>query len=143
MASTFGVIQLGRTPKAAFDAAREHHLYLYGHAGGTGTVAEKTEFKYLGELGSMYLDYLDSYLLRTTAWHLLKRKDKATAPSNVPVGIKHLMASLIEMYLDVNGPAVCLQITGSRVAEIRMAMGRKGTWDKVYWIGGTSPDGRK
>jgi GH43 family beta-xylosidase len=41
---TFYTKAKGDTPQAAFNAAREQAQYDYGHAGYTGTIAEKHEF---------------------------------------------------------------------------------------------------
>lgn len=43
-ASYFCVRSKGRTAQEAFDAAVEEARYDYGHAGYTGTLAEKTSF---------------------------------------------------------------------------------------------------
>lgn len=43
-ANTFEMESRGKTAKEAFEAARERALYDHGHAGYTGTLAEKHEF---------------------------------------------------------------------------------------------------
>lgn len=47
--ASFYYIAEGRTPEEAFRNAREDALYDYGHAGYTGTIAEKHEFVILDE----------------------------------------------------------------------------------------------
>jgi len=43
-ANSFTARSKGKTAKAAFDAAVEQALYDYGHAGYTGSIAEKESF---------------------------------------------------------------------------------------------------
>ena len=43
-ATTFMTKARGKSPAAAFNEAVERALYLHGHAGYTGTIAEKYEF---------------------------------------------------------------------------------------------------
>jgi len=48
-ASTFYDVAYGRTPEEAFDAAVREAEYDYGHAGYTGTIAEKHDFVMIDE----------------------------------------------------------------------------------------------
>lgn len=43
-ANTFSQVAKGKTSKEAFSAARERAIWDYGHAGYTGTLAEKSEY---------------------------------------------------------------------------------------------------
>lgn len=137
-ASEFSTIQTGRTPQAAFEKAREHYLYLYGHAGYTGTIAEKGEFKLMGKVSSRHLDMLNTYIDRTLEWHWSTRKNKAASPKGVPASIAPILVKAMDMYVDKSAPAVCIEITGTRAKQIKADMGRKGTMDKVFWFGGTA-----
>lgn len=135
-AQEFSVIQTGRTAQDAFTKARDRALYDWGHAGYTGTIAEKDGFKVMGQLSSRYLDYLEVYLDRTEDWYRSTRKNKRRYPKGVPESIAPMLIRAVELYVDKWGPAVCFEITGAKAKEIKEAMGRKGTWDKVFWFGG-------
>ena len=132
----FSVIQLGRTPQRAFEAGVAKSLYLFGHASPSG-IAAKESFKLIGELPSRHLDYLDAYLLRAEAWFGSTHANKGRYPRGIPVSVAPLFVKAVEMYLDPQGAVVCFQITGSRAKEIKEVEGRKHTWDKVFWFGGT------
>lgn len=133
----FAHIELARNHQAAFAAARSMALYLYGHGRKTDTIADKTSHKFMGEIGSRYLERMDEYWTLTEAWYSRNPATRAAGPSRVPAGARELFAKSIGFYLDPEGPAVCFRITGSRVQEIKEAEGKKGTWDKVFWFGGT------
>lgn len=144
MSSTFSTIHTGRTPQDAFALARQEALYWWGHNGRTGTIAEKDGFKLLGEISSRHLPYLDVYLRRTEKWHERRHhKNRAATPKGIPETVAPMFARIIEPYLDVDAPAICLQITGTAAPEIKESMGRKRTWDKVYWFGGTAKGERR
>lgn len=143
MSSTFSTIHTGRTPQIAFALARQEALYWWGHNGRTGTIAEKDGFKMAGEINSRHLTYLDVYLRRTEDWYRRTDRNKAALPTGIPRTVAPMIAKLIEPYLDVDAPAVCLQITGKAAKEIKESMGRKHTWDKVYWFGGTAKGEKK
>ncbi len=48
-AQTFTVRESGESPEDAFSAAVEQAQYMYGHAGYTGTIAEKGSFTLIPE----------------------------------------------------------------------------------------------
>lgn len=135
-ATEFSVIETGRTAQEAFTRARERALYDYGHAGHTGTIAEKGTFKIMGELSSRYLDRIEHYMIHAQDWHYSTRKNKRRLPEGIPETVAPMFVKAVDLYLDEWGPAVCFEITGTKAKEIKESMGRKGTWDKVFWFGG-------
>ena len=137
---TFSVTWTARTALEAFKLARQEALYWHGHAGRTGTIAEKPGFRLMGQLTSRQHNYLDAYLRRAEDWHnRAGHKNRSQYPRRLPPSIAPLFAEAIPLYVDPEAPAVCFQITGSHVLEIKTAMGRKHSWDKAWWFGGRSP----
>jgi hypothetical protein len=104
----------------------------------TNTIGDKDSFKLIGELSSVFLDFLDVYLRRAEVWHLSTRANRRSLPRGIPDTVAPLFVDAIGFYLDPDGPAVCFRITGSRAKQIKEVMGRKGSWDRVYWFGGTT-----
>lgn len=67
---TFGVYSVGKDPKEAFDAAVSSAQYDYGHAGYTGTIAEKDSFTMLDCWGFSAAEFDEIYnkVLGETGW---------------------------------------------------------------------------
>lgn len=135
----FSHIAVGRTAQKAFLSAREEALYLYGHGRKTDTIGDKENFRLLGPISSRFLDSIDVYWNRTEFWHeRASHKNRRRYPLGVPVSVAPLFIAGIELFLDPAAPAVCFQITGSRVKEIKIVEGRGRSWDKAFWFGGTT-----
>ncbi len=126
MADVFEVIQLGRTPEQAFDAAKEYAYYWYGHAGYTGTIAEKPGFTYGGKVSSYVFDRIVDDL--RIGWS-----------KDLPKLSKKIVNQWYDVFISVEGPALCLEVTGTRRREIKDHFGRKGTHDNVYLFCGRAP----
>lgn len=60
-AEFFEVVVKAKSPEAAFVSAQRQAFYDYGHAGYTGTIAEKPGFIYFGQVNMRANDYLDAY----------------------------------------------------------------------------------
>lgn len=89
----FETSQKGATPTEAFCAARDQALWDYGHAGYTGTIAEKDGYE----------------LFSIPTGHTLEEVVEALARSyDVDNKIDWLPNRMIEVYNDKWGPAVCL-----------------------------------
>jgi hypothetical protein len=56
-AETFIVETEGRNAKKAFNKARDEACYLYGHAGYSGTLAEKTSFIMIDDVPANVTDF--------------------------------------------------------------------------------------
>lgn len=137
---TFGVIQTARTPDQAFSLARQEALYWWGHAGYTGTIAEKDGYRVVGQINSRHAPYLETYLIRAEDWYRRREhKNRSKLPKGIPESAAPLFIEAIPIYVNESGPAVCFQITGTLARQIKADMGRKHTWDKVWWFGGRSP----
>lgn len=129
-AADFFTVSLGRTPHQAFDKAREEAQYLYGHAGYTGTIAEKGEFKFMGQVPTAHWKKVPGWFDRET----YKRDyPKARLPGKpIPTKYRQKVAQLVDTYNDKWGPAICYEVTGEAAKQIRAERGRAGTMDKVY-----------
>ncbi len=121
-AAQFSSFALGKNAKVAFARARREAAYWHGHGGYTGTIAEKPGFVFAGQVNSRHLDRLEQYFYMAGSRQM----------SKIPNSIKPTIKKHMETYDDKWGPAVCFEVTGKRKAEIKEAMGRKGTHDKVY-----------
>lgn len=129
-AEQFSNIALGRNPKIAFDKAVEDAQWNYGHAGCTGTIAEKPGYVLAGKVSSRHVDRLESYFDR----HLYGTGDiHGPAQGRIPERMRDVIAKFSDTYDDKWGPAVCFEVTGTRAVEIKKRAGRAGTMDKV-WI---------
>lgn len=131
-ASEFFTVSLGRNPHEAFDKARKEAQYLYGHGGYTGTIAEKGEFKYLGEIGTAHWQKLPEWYERAHAKRDRESPKERLPGKPIPAKYRELIEKTVDIYDDKWGPAVCFQVTGSIVPTIKAELGRKGTMDKVY-----------
>lgn len=127
-ADTFYVIEVGKSPADAFSKAVSEAQYLYGHAGYTGTIAEKGSFINGGKIGSRYAGRLESYVHRAREWYGSQGK----RPRSIPEAVRDQICDTMEAYDDKWGPAVCFEITGNLVKTIKEARGRKGSHDKVF-----------
>lgn len=134
----FSNLTIARDATDAFNTLREEALYQYGHGRKTDTIADKSDFIRAGVLGSTYLDLIPQYWLRTVLWHANTHKNRRQYPKGIPVSVAPLFAEAADAYVDPEGPAVCFQIVGARVPEIKASMGLKGKWGNAYWFGGTT-----
>jgi hypothetical protein len=128
-AEQFEVITLGRTAAAAFDKAVADAQYDYGHAGYTGTIAEKSGYVMAGQVSSRHVDRLESYFNKYYGWEDIHGPNQG----RIPEVMREVVAKYADIYDDKWGPAVCFEVTGIRAKEIKERAGRKGTMDKV-WI---------
>lgn len=133
----FAHITIARGPVEAFNELRDEALYLYGHGRKTDSIGDKENFDMLAKLESRYLDKLDTYWLRAEGWYRSTRKNKRKYPKGIPVSVAPHFVRGIEGYLDPNGPAMCFEITGARVPQIKESLDMKGQWGRAYWFGGT------
>jgi hypothetical protein len=129
-------VVVARTPEQAFIKAVKDARYWNGHGGYTGTIAEKGEFKFFGQLGSRYVDRIETYFDYADEWFHSTDGRKAAKPKGVPEPIREVILKALPTYDDKWGPAVCFEITGRKAKEIKDNAGRKGTWDKVYLFAG-------
>ena len=131
-ADNFMVVELGRDAEDAFNRAAESAAYDFGHAGYTGTIAEKPGLVYCGEISSAHYDKIEDYMWRYETWLNDERKNRPAKPKGVPPTLIAQLGEAYPVYDDKWGPAVCFQLTGYKVAEIRKAVGRTKTREKVY-----------
>jgi hypothetical protein len=134
-ADQFQVIALGRTAHIAFSKAVNQAQYDFGHAGYTGTIAEKDGYVFAGPVSSRHVDRLEGYFGRVLYGIVDKH---GPAQGRIPESMRDVITTHAETYDDKWGPAVCLEITGVRAKEIKERQGRKGTMDKVYIFLGTA-----
>lgn len=122
-ADNFQTFALGKTPGIAFDRAVAEAQYQYGHGGYTGTIAEKNGFKLAGEINTFHIDKLeDCFWVAINGERLGK----------IPAPIREMVVKFAPIYEDKWGPAVCLQLTGTRSHQIKRDRGVPKTWDKVW-----------
>ncbi|MDX1408317.1 MAG: hypothetical protein R3330_09290 [Saprospiraceae bacterium] len=130
-ATTFFTVSLGRNPHQAFDRAREEALYVHGHGGYTGTIAEKDSFKFMGQVSTPHWEKVPSWFEREE----FKREHPPTARlphKPIPPKYRPRVVELLDTYLDKWGPAICYEVTGQEAKRQRAYHERSGTWDKVY-----------
>lgn len=155
-ATTFSQHGLGKTPEAAFRAAQEHAAYMHGHGGYTGTLAEKGSYvlfklpprctadkviKLIHEMEDFQsIAYLRGDLqwarnktdLRQREAEIRKEERKQASFWRKNAALEKLLKGIRPVYDDKWGPAVALEITGSKAAEIKKQRGRGGTHDRVF-----------
>jgi hypothetical protein len=155
-ATTFSTYGLGKTAEFAFINAREHALYMNGHGGYTGTLAEKDSYvlfvlpprctvqKLLSLVDELEdfesLEYLREDLkysrnktdLRQREAYLKKEEKRQAAFWRKHANIAPLLRQIGPIYNDKWGPAVALEVSGVKAAEIKKQKGRAGTHDKVF-----------
>lgn len=159
-ATTFSTYGLGKTAEFAFLNARDHALYMNGHGGYTGSLAEKPSYvlfvmpprctvkKIIGLLHEVEdfesLEYLREDLkyarnktdLRQREAYLKKEQKRQESFWRKHANIAPLLRQIAPIYNDKWGPAVALEIRGSEAAEFKKQRGRAGTHDKVFYFCG-------
>lgn len=151
-AEFYDTIELGTSARAAFNAAHDEATYLYGHAGYTGTIAEKQGWKYVGKLPprvttERFLTWAQNYeeWKRNGRWTTWRGKPaiKAVKHRVNPLPAKWRGTHLEDMILMFNevaddkwGPIACVEANeGERARTIKGMRGlKRGT--KVYLFAG-------
>lgn len=159
-ANDFETTALGRTPGEAFDAAHAEALYMDGHGGYTGTIAEKPGFTFFGTVpprwksedyvraiwarGAQLRDARDEraerdWAKRTgTTYPTPKRLPLTTWEKRERALLKRLATAGLnvdraaDLVEDKWGPAVCIEVVGAEAARMKERRGRKGTRDRVF-----------
>jgi hypothetical protein len=140
-ATDFETTACGKSAAEAFRSAVERAQYDHGHAGYTGTVAEKDDFRVVDGEGAPSDAYKAVGYLQTAAYaeELADSSDpedqKASAARLIKIPRKYRRwAQLNAPDLDKWGPAACLEVTNKRqAARLKAALGYKGKRGiKVY-----------
>jgi hypothetical protein len=137
-ADQFSEVLIGRDLGKLFDQAVKDAQYNYGHAGYTGTIAEKGGYVDLGPMPSrMTVDRLEELIYESQEWRYQndeynRNGGKRPGPNPVPEAWQSFVKKAAEIYDDKWGPALVVQITGTRASEIKRRAGRQGTQDKVW-----------
>jgi len=145
-ATTFETTAVGRDFGAAFTAAVRDAQYDYGHAGYTGTIAEKDGADLIplpkGVTAQRVMAKIDA---ASWAWSVEQNPeiynrpgDRAKASDRKALaylreklganGAEHMLRT----YDDKWGPAIAFELTGAAGATVKERAGRKGTHDKVF-----------
>lgn len=149
-ADSFTVIQCGKTASEAFNRAVAHAEYNYGHAGYSGTIAEKSDFKYFGEVKGFTVRrfenhafaFVDAYEMayeynRDTGCSKMNPDELKKALKKLPAGLKPILhTTFARTFLDKWGPACAVRISGQEAVRLKRAHGRQGTRDRVYLFTG-------
>jgi len=144
-ATTFHTTALGKDADEAFRRATDEALYDYGHAGYTGTIAEKDGYHLFelpkGVTAQRVLDKIDdahwAMIVEQNPTVYSGRHDRPNARQRAALAYlrKHFgsdAARIMDTYDDKWGPALCLQVTGAAAATVKERARRKGTHDKVF-----------
>lgn len=132
-AEQFFTIALGRNPHQAFDKAREDAYWEWGHAGYTGSIAEKQEFKMMGSVGTDHWRKVPGWFERVLAETYPAYKVDGRLPHKpIPPAYEQKVRRMVTVYDNKWGPALGYEVTGTAAQKIRLERGRKGTLDKVY-----------
>lgn len=164
-ADNFFTQAFGRDVHEAFDNARKDAAWQYGHAGYTGTIAEKGSFV-LFELPARIDPRRFTDLLHAAAWHgrepewereaveiarksgtkeaiaiaekRCKQAEKEYAKFWKTVPEKHhaLIKAAAEVYDDKWGPAVAVEVKGQLAKKLKELHGLKGTRKRVFFFCG-------
>jgi hypothetical protein len=132
-AEQFFVTSTGKNPFEAFDRAVAQAQYDFGHAGYTGTIAEKSDFSMMRvPVDSWRWDKIPGFLARE-AYKRDRESPKVRLPGNpLPDKYKAEIRRLAEIYDNKWGPAIGYEVTGTAAVEIKEAHGRKLSHDKAY-----------
>lgn len=131
-AAEFFTVSLGKNPHQAFDKAVAAAQYEYGHGGYTGTIAEKSGFKYMGEVGSRLWEKIPDYFERELAKKYRDSPKERLPGKPIPAKYRDKVRQLVDIYDDKWGPAICYRVTGVAAQRLKEQAGRKGSHDKVY-----------
>lgn len=162
-ATTFETYGLGKTASEAFANARERALYNYGHAGYTGTIAEKPGYvlfvipKGVRCTASRFLELVaqaDEFLEDGYHQWDLDHARNATEKRKIQAQINkdkrrrdawwrklnpQLAAAVrnaAKVYNEKWENCVAVKAGTTEATRIKNNAGRKGTHDKVYFFGG-------
>jgi hypothetical protein len=131
-ADQFFTIGLGPNQHRAFDNAVRDAQWEYGHGGYTGTLAEKSGFKYFGEVDSWHYMKMPSYFDREVAKKYRESPKERLPGPVIPPKYKDQVRRLVDLYDDKWGPAICYQVTGTAAVKIKKQHQRRDSHDKVY-----------
>ena len=113
-ATTFSTIAKGKTVQDAFHQAVEQAQYDHGHAGYTGTIAEKDGFVLstppAGVTAAQWLAWIEAYEPPRTYWQNGREVQEASAriPDGVPDQHVPALRQAGTAYDDKWGPAVAI-----------------------------------
>jgi hypothetical protein len=116
-AEQFGTRSSGKTVEEAFEAAREQAFYDYGHAGYTGTIAEKSSFHEVklptGVTAQEFLGWLQGYRAPPEVYNTVTRRYERTGAERfdpeTPEHLKQEIRTAYAIYEDKWGPALAIQ----------------------------------
>jgi hypothetical protein len=131
-ADAFFDIVLAPDPLTAFDKAVEAARYDYGHSGYTGTIAEKDEFKFFGDVDSWHYLKMPGYFEREVAKKHRKSPKERLPGTPIPARYRDRVRQLVDFYEDKWGPAICYRVTGTAAIKIKESHGRARSHDNVY-----------
>lgn len=131
-AEQFTAMVVAKDAFEAFDKARKEATYLYGHAGYTGTIAEKDGFKLAGQVDTWHWDKLHEYFTREVHRLEDQTRNRPLPGKTAPDKLLPTIRKLAELYDDKWGPAICFQITGTMALEAKRQAGRIESHDKVF-----------
>ncbi len=133
-AETFFVTSTGKNPYEAFDRVVTQARYDYGHAGYTGTIAEKSDFAMMKvAVDSWRWEKIPRYFDRVLAKTALGHSPKDKLPGEpIPEKYRAEIRRLAETYDDKWGPAVGYEVTGTAAIKIKEGHDRKLSHDKAY-----------
>lgn len=132
-AEQFFTVSLGRNPHQAFDNAVRDAQWNHGHAGYTGTIAEKREFKFLGPVSTPHWEKVPIWFERELAKRLPQTFPPTRLPGKaIPHPYREMVRRLADTYVDKWGPAICYEVTGRERLRTKDARGRHKTMDNVY-----------
>lgn len=129
-ASQFQEVATGRDAREAFSKAVSEALYMNGHGGYTGSIAEKDSFVTITVPPRTDLNQFIRATWDVTYAHDRKGTEKALR--KVRPALRPAVASAAEHAVDKWGPAVCVEVTGSKAVQIKARCGLKGTRQKVF-----------
>jgi hypothetical protein len=161
-ATTFEVYSTGRDPDSAFREARDQALYDFGHAGYTGSIAEKGSFRMVKIPAGVrctpkkFLELLHdvedfqslAYLRSDLQWaknaadkrrreSLIKKEERRQASFwRKNIALKATLEHAEEIYGDKWGPCIALEVKGAQAVTIKKRNGRAGTHDRVFVFAG-------
>lgn len=137
-ASPFLEILVGRDLEKEFDKAVADAQYNYGHAGYTGSIAEKGGYVNVGTLPSrLSITRLEELIYEYEDWSSAndeynRNGGKWPGPHPVPETWRTFVEKVTPLYNDKWGPAVVFEVKGGAAAEIKRQHRREGSWDRVW-----------